>query len=92
MSDSFRDYIDPIRPKAAIDRLEHEGGGPPPPPPHTGVRGKVIAVRRSHEHREGKHRLDVTVGADEGTEFVIRVPRGAYVQWEGKDVIIHLEG
>lgn len=91
MSDDFSDYVEPIRPKAAIDRLEHERGGPPPPPARAAVRGQVLSVRRGQVHKEGRHRLDVTVGAGESTEIIVRVPNGAYTNWEGKKVVLHLE-
>lgn len=92
MPDDFRDYIDPIRPKAPIDRLEHESGGPPPPPAHAAVHGQVIAVRRGQQHKEeGRHRLDITVGDGGDTEIIVKVPPGACARWEGKRVVVYLE-
>lgn len=91
MSDSFREYIDPIRPTAPIDGLEHGGEGPPPPPTRPGVRGKIVSIHRSHGRSETKHRLDVTVGAVEETEIVIRVPPGTYANWDGRDVFLRLD-
>lgn len=91
MPDDFRDYVDPIRPKAAIDRLEHEHVGPPVPRAHGGVHGVVLGVRRGQQHQDGPHRLDVTVGGGESTELVIRVPQGACANWDGKKVVLHLE-
>lgn len=91
MPDDFRDYIDPIRPKAAIDRLEHDGGGPPHLPAHGAVHGRVLGVRRGQHHQEGRHRLDVTVGSEDGTDVIIRVPAGACTNWDGKKVVLLLE-
>lgn len=91
MPEDFRDYVDPIRPKAAIDRLEHDTGGPPLPPAHGAVHGRVLSVRRGQQHKDGHHRLDVTVGGDEATEIIIRVPQGACAHWDGKKVALFLE-
>lgn len=91
MPEDFRDYVDPIRPKAAIDRLEHDTGGPPLPPAHGAVHGRVLSVRRGQQHKDGHHRLDVTVGGDEATEITIRVPQGACAHWDGKKVALFLE-
>ena len=91
MPEDFREYVDPVRPKAAIDRLEHERGGPPIPRPHGAVHGVVLGVRRGQQHKDGPHRLDVTVGGDESTEVVIRVPHGACPNWDGKKVVLYLE-
>lgn len=91
MPEDFREYVDPIRPKAAIDRLEHERGGPPVPRAHGSVHGLVMGVRRGQSHQDGPHRLDVTVGGDETTEVVIRVPKGSCANWDGKKVVLYLE-
>jgi hypothetical protein len=91
MPENFRDYVDPVSRKAAIDRLDHEMGGPPVVPPRPGLRGKVQGIRRGQQHKEGTHRLDVTVGGEESTEIIVRVPAGAYAAWEGKNVILYLE-
>ena len=91
MPENFRDYVDPVSPKAAIDRLEHDVGGPPVVPPRPGLRGKVQGIRRGQQHKEGQHRLDITVGGEETTEIIVRVPMGAYAAWEGRKVIMYLD-
>ena len=60
-------------------------------PPHAPVHGRVLGVRRGQQHKEGGHRLDVTVGGDESTEVIIRVPQGACANWDGKKVVLYLE-
>lgn len=91
MPDDFREYIDPVRPKSAIDRLDHERGGPPPPPAHAAIHGRVLGIRRGQQHKEGPHRLDVTVGGEDGTDIVVRVPPGAYANLEGKKVVLYVD-
>ncbi len=91
MPERFRDFVDPVGPKAAIDRLEHDLGGPPVVPPRPGLHGKVLGIRRGQQHKEGSHRLDITVGGEETTEIIVRVPIGAYAGWEGKKVIMYLD-
>lgn len=91
MPENFRDYVDPVSPKAAIDRLEHDRVGPPVPPPHPALRGKVQGIRRGQQHSDGTHRLDITVGGEDTTEIIVRVPSGAYTGWEGKKVILYLD-
>lgn len=91
MAENFRDYVDPVGPKAAIDRLEHDLGGLPVVPPRPGLHGKVLGIRRGQQHKEGSHRLDITVGGEETTEIIVRVPTGAYAGWEGKKVIMYLD-
>jgi hypothetical protein len=91
MPDNFRDYVEPVGRMAAIDRLEHDVGSPPIVPPRQGLRGKVQGIRRGQQHTEGQHRLDITVGGEDTTEIIVRVPQGAYANWEGKKVIIYLE-
>lgn len=90
MPENFRDFVDPVGRKLPIDRLEHDGGGPPLPAARPGLHGKVLGIRRGHEHKEGRHRLDVTVGGEDSTEMIVRVPRGVYADWEGKKVILYL--
>jgi hypothetical protein len=51
----------------------------------------VQGIRRGQQHTEGQHRLDITVGGEDTTEIIVRVPQGAYANWEGKKVIIYLE-
>lgn len=91
MPDNFRDYVDPVGKKAAIDRLEHDLSGPPTPPLRPALRGKVQGIRRGQQHAEGPHRLDITVGGEDTTEIIVRVPTGAYAAWEGKKVIMYLD-
>lgn len=91
MPDDFREYVDPVRPKAAIDRLEHDRGGSPVPPARGAVRGHIVSVRRGQQHKEGRHRLDVTVGGDDSTEVLVRIPNGDYAHWEGKKVVLYVE-
>lgn len=91
MSDDFREYIEPIRPSAPLDGVQRGSERPPGPPGHGTIHGKVLGVRRGLSHKEGQHRLDVSVGADDATELIIRIPNGAYPGLEGKRVIIYVD-
>jgi len=91
MPENFRDYVDPVSRITPIDRLEHEQAGPPPRPAPPGLHGRVIGVRRGQQHKDGAHRLDVTVGGDDTTELIVRVPNGTYSHWDGKKVLLLLD-
>ncbi len=91
MPDDFREYIDPIGSSAPLDRVQRGSGMPPIPPGREAIRGKVHGVRRGQTHKEGQHRLDVSVGGEDSTELIIRVPNGAYAGLEGKRVVIYID-
>ena len=55
------------------------------------VTGVVVAVHRRRTHQDGDHRLDVTVGAEEHDEIVIRVESGPFIELEGKRVVLFLD-
>jgi hypothetical protein len=55
------------------------------------IAGEVVGVHRGTPHHGEKHRLDVTVGGQEHTEIVVRVPRGEYGGLEGKQVVLYIE-
>lgn len=91
MPEDFRDYIQPIQGAPPLDRLE----GPPPLPerPRTprSIAGRIVAVHRGRRHQDDAHRLDITVGAGEYTEIVVRVPNGVYEDLEGKRAVMYID-
>ncbi|MBI2422317.1 MAG: hypothetical protein HYV27_05760 [Candidatus Hydrogenedentes bacterium] len=93
MTDDYLERVTPVGGKQPIDRLD--GYGPPAQPPaarHAGVTGTIVAVHQSAARHPGEsHVLDVTVGAETWTEIVVRVPQGAYRNWEGKQAVLYLE-
>ncbi len=91
MPDDFREYIEPVGASSPLDRVHRGASDPPPPPTRVAIRGKVQGIRRGQSHKEGQHRLDVSVGGDEATELIIRVPNGAYSGLEGKQVVLYVE-
>jgi len=91
MAGDFFDRIEPIDGKREIDRLEGGEKGKPRPPARRGITGHVVAVRRGLHHAGQQHRLDVSVGGEETTEIIVRVPRGAYAHLEGKRVVFFVD-
>jgi len=93
MLDEFRPYgVDPVGGKQPIDRLEGGGNTPGPRPKMAlSIPGRIIAIRRSNINRGGGHTFDVTVGAEEYTEIVLRVPTGAYANLMGKRAVLYID-
>jgi hypothetical protein len=89
--DDFREYVEPIGRAAPLDGVARGSGMPPVPPGRDAIRGTIQGVRRKQGHKEGDHRLDVSVGGEESTELVIRVPNGAYPGLEGKQVVVYID-
>ena len=93
MSDEFRDYVDPIQGKPAIDPISPHGRRPDAPagPRTRSIKGQIIAVHRGARPAPGQHQIDISIGGDEHTEIIIRVPPGVYDHLEGKDAVLYLE-
>jgi len=91
MADDFREYVQPISPSAPLDQVQHGGNRPPIPQRREAIHGTVHGIRRGQSHKEGKHRLDVSVGGGDTTELIIRVPNSAYSGLEGKRVVIYVD-
>lgn len=93
MSDEFRDFVDPIHGKPGIDPLSPHGRRPDAPsgPKTTRIIGRIVAIHRGARPAPGQHQIDISVGGEEHTEIVIRVPPGIYGHLEGKDVVLYLE-
>lgn len=93
MLDEFRSYsIDPVGGKQPIDRLEGGAGASAPRPKMAmSIPGRIITIRRSNINRSGGHVFDVTVGAEEYTEIVLRVPTGAYANLIGKRAVLYID-
>jgi hypothetical protein len=86
-------FIEPVHnlmPSGAI--TPHTESGSAPPPRTTGIVGQVVAVHRARTTASTEaHILDVTVGADDYTEIVIRVPNRPYAHLEGKRAILYVQ-
>ncbi|MCH7909736.1 MAG: hypothetical protein IIB38_08980 [Candidatus Hydrogenedentes bacterium] len=52
------------------------------------VEGEIVAVHRKSGHKEGRHLLDKSVGAEEHDEIVVRVRSGDLGHLVGKRVRI----
>ena len=91
MPDDFREYIEPIGPSSPLDKVGRGNSLPPNPPARESIHGQVQAIRRGHVHKEGQHRLDVSVGGDNSTELIVRIPNGTYPGLEGKRVVIYVD-
>ena len=92
MSDEFMDYVAPVSGSGAIDGLEGQGGGAPQRPRNAqSIPGRIVTVRKGVRPGDGRHALDVTVGADQYTEIVLRVPTRAYGQLEGKRGVLYID-
>ena len=91
MPDDFQEYIKPIASSMPLDPVHAGSGMPPVPPGREAIRGKIQGIRRGQAHKEGQHRLDISVGGEDSTELIIRVPNGAYAGLEGKRVIIYVD-
>ncbi len=93
MLDEFRPYsVDPVGGKQPVDRLEGGANAPVPRPKMAmSIPGRIIGIRRSNINRSGGHTFDVTVGAEEYTEIVLRVPNGAYANLMGKRAVLYID-
>jgi len=92
MGDDFRDHVDPIQGKRGIDPLDAHGK-PPEPRPRSAqsIAGRIIAVHRGAKPAPGQHQIDFTVGGDDFTEIVVRVPPGVYNHLEGKRAVLYID-
>ncbi|MBI2435304.1 MAG: hypothetical protein HYV26_20805 [Candidatus Hydrogenedentes bacterium] len=91
MADDFFDYVNPVAGRAPIERVENqvrpqERGRQP-----RSIAGRISSVYRGHRHSTRGHMLDLTVGADEFTEIVVRVPPGIYNNLEGKRAVLYVD-
>ena len=91
MPDDFREFIEPVHSSGPLDPVQRGSDRPPAPPARRAIHGTVHGVRRGKTHKDGQHRLDVSVGGDGATELIIRVPAGTYTGIEGKRVVIYVD-
>ncbi|MCC6142489.1 MAG: hypothetical protein IT368_01660 [Candidatus Hydrogenedentes bacterium] len=86
-------FVEPIHNLIAASGISPEGKGAPAPRPRTtGIVGRVVAIHRRHASASAEpHVLDVTVGGEDYTEIVIRVPTAPYAQIEGRRAVIYLQ-
>lgn len=72
----------------------HPGAGQPgiPQGRSSGIPGRIVAVhRRNAPSAPAGRLLDVSVGAEEYTEIVLRVPARPYPHLEGKRAVLFLD-
>ena len=81
------DPIDEVAPTSGVS--PHGGAGAPRATHGKPVVGHVVAVQRG-AHRDGAHRLDVSVGAEEYAEIIVRVESGPCQDLEDKRVVIYV--
>lgn len=91
MSDDFSDYVPPISGGSRIDGLGGQSSGPPSSKAGQSIAGRIVAVHGARPHRDGPHRLDVSVGGETYAEIVVRVPAGSYAHLEGKRAVLHVD-
>lgn len=87
MVDDFVEPVDGVKPGHAI-----EGRGSRPthvPGHHASLTGRVIAVHRRADRHDGEHTLDMSVGAQEYTDVVVRIESGDLVDLVGKQVVLN---
>lgn len=91
MSDEFEDRISPLSKSSPVEPSEHSSRGASSEKTGQRISGEIVAVHRGNPHHDGEHLLDVTVGGEEYTEIVVRVPRGEYAGLEGKPAILYID-
>ena len=93
MADDFIDIVSPVAARAPIDRVEAQSRYPAASgrAEARSIAGRVSAVYRGRQQQKRGHVLDLTVGADEYTEIVVRVPPGVYNNLEGKRAVLYVD-
>lgn len=91
MSDDFLEHINPVHGSPEVDPVGGQGRQQRPQRRSQTVNGQIVSIRRGIRHAHEQHVLDLSVGGDETTEIVIRVPPGAYANLEGKRAILYIE-
>lgn len=85
------DSIEPVHGVPPFGRIRDHGKGEYFEGGHQApIRGQVIAVRQRNVHQDGKHLLDVSVGAEEHTEITVRVETGSVEGIEERHVVIYV--
>lgn len=91
LNDDFMDHINPVtgsRPVEGMgERRQNERRRNQP----QSIAGRVVAIHRGTRRGGEGHMLDVSVGGDEFTEIVLRVPAGAYGNIEGKRAVLYID-
>jgi hypothetical protein len=91
MGQEFNESVEPVTGKAGIPAMNERPAAERPERPTTTIEGRIVAVHRRTPHHDGDHKLDVTVGGEEHTELVVRIPSGPYSHLEGRNVLLVLE-
>ena len=91
MPDEIDGRISPLSKSSRVESSTGSGSGASPEKLGRRIAGEIISVHRGNPHHGENHRLDITVGGEEYTELVLRVPRGEYVGLEGKQAVLHID-
>jgi len=91
MSDEFRDHINPVGGKGRIDGLEGHEPAPQSPRAPRSLAGRIISVNVGRRHPGGEHRLDVTVGAGDNAEVILRINGPVPPNIEGKRAVLYID-
>ena len=85
------EIVEPVGGARPADPVgSHAHGGAHGEPHRKGIVGDVVAVHLRNAHHEGSHRLDISVGAEEHTEVVVRVVAGSCQDLQGKRVVLYV--
>lgn len=85
------DNVGPLEPTPPTGPVRPRGGqgGGQPPARGRGITGHVVAVQDA-AHHDGRHLLDVSVGAPQHVELTIRVESGDCRDIEGHRVVVYV--
>ncbi len=91
MADDFYDFVNPVAGRPPLERVENQARERENRREARSITGRISAIHRGHRHSTRGHVLDLTVGADEFTEIVVRVPPGIYNNLEGKRAVLYVD-
>ena len=85
------EIVEPVGETRPADPVgPHTHGGAHGEPHRKGIVGEVVAVHLRDARHEGGHRLDISIGAEEHTEVVVRVVSGSCQDLQGKRVVLYV--
>ncbi len=91
LDDDFMDHINPVTGSRPVEGLgeprqrERRRHAP------QSISGRVVAIHRGARRGGEGHMFDVSVGGDQFTEIILRVPAGAYGNIEGKRGVLYID-
>ena len=91
MSDDFIEHINPIQGSPEVEPVKGRGRMRSSKKEGQSIAGEIVAIRRGKRQAREQHTLDLTVGGEEHTDIILRVPQGAYANLEGKRAVLYIE-